>query len=76
LTKRKTLVQKERRRLFSFPRPSLLFFFWGYATNPLSAKKPWCEKRAKKMKGIYTSHNKKNSLAKNNLDVQNGAKWT
>jgi hypothetical protein len=46
LTKRKTLVQKERGRLFSFP-PSLhfpslpfFFFFWGYAaTNPLLAKK-------------------------------------
>jgi hypothetical protein len=37
-----------------FPFPSLSFFFWGYATNPLSAKRKLGVKNVqKKKKGIY-----------------------
>jgi hypothetical protein len=81
--------RKEAPFLFSHPPPSLpfpslpfFFFFWGYAaTNPLLAKKTWCEKRAKKMKGKYiqviTKKKKKTLFSKNQiLDVQNGSKWT
>jgi len=56
IDKKKNPGAERKEAPFLFPPPppfSLPFFFLGICNQPPLSKKTWCEKRAKKMKGIY-----------------------